>query len=63
MRRRHPNAVIFVLFGESHLAPGHLPQLLRDEMPEAKIVTVLQNVDALYWRAAGERANKWKPYA
>src|ERR1700730_17344629 len=27
-------------------------------MPEAKIVTVLQNVDALYWRAAGERANK-----
>src|SRR6266566_9190754 len=43
MRRRHPNAVIFVLFGESHLAPGHLPQLLRDEMPEAKIVTVLQN--------------------
>src|ERR1700737_2193870 len=58
MRRRHPNAVIFVLFGESHLAPGHLPQLLRDEMPEAKIVTVLQNVDALYWRAAGERANK-----
>src|SRR5467141_3193596 len=58
MRRRHPNAVIFVLFGESHLAPGHLPQLLRDEMPEAKIITVLQNVDALYWRAAGERANK-----
>src|SRR6266851_31884 len=58
MRRCHPNAVIFVLFGESHLAPGHLPQLLRDEMPEAKIVTVLQNVDALYWRAAGERANK-----
>src|SRR4030088_1716596 len=58
MRRRHPNAVIFVLFGESHLAPGHLPQLLRDEMPEAKIVTVLQNVDALDGRAAGERANK-----
>jgi hypothetical protein len=27
-------------------------------MPEEKIVTVLQNVDALYWRAAGERANK-----
>src|ERR1700736_6373724 len=58
MRGRHPNAVIFVLFGESHLAPGHLPQLRRGEMPEAKIVTVLQNVDALYWRAAGERANK-----
>jgi len=27
-------------------------------MPEAKILTVLQNIDALYWRAAGERADK-----
>jgi hypothetical protein len=27
-------------------------------MPDAKILTVLQNVDALYWRAAGERADK-----
>ena len=26
IRQRHPNAVIFVLFGESHLAPGHLPR-------------------------------------
>jgi Haem-binding uptake, Tiki superfamily, ChaN len=58
IRERHPNAVIFVLFGESHLAPGHLPRVLRQQMPEAKILTVLQNVDALYWRAAGERADK-----
>ena len=26
-------------------------------MPEAKILTVLQNIDALYWRAAGERTD------
>ena len=58
IRERHPNAVIFVLFGESHLAPGHLPRVLRKEMPGAKVLTVLQNVDALYWRAAGERADK-----
>jgi Haem-binding uptake, Tiki superfamily, ChaN len=58
LRQRHPNAVIFVLFGESHLAPGHLPRVLRKELPEAKILTVLQNVDALYWRAAGERVDK-----
>ncbi|MGA7693466.1 MAG: ChaN family lipoprotein [Candidatus Sulfotelmatobacter sp.] len=58
VRERHPNAVIFVLFGESHLAPGHLPRVLDKEMPSAKILTVLQNVDALYWRAAGERADK-----
>lgn len=58
IRQRHPEAAIFVLFGESHLAPGHLPRMLREQMPEAKILTVLQNIDALYWRAAGERADK-----
>ena len=58
IREHHPGAVIFVLFGESHLAPGHLPNELRRQMPDAKIVTVLQNIDALYWRAAGERADR-----
>jgi hypothetical protein len=58
IRERHPNAVIFVLFGESHLAPGHLPRELQRQMPGTKIVTVLQNIDALYWRAAGERADR-----
>src|SRR5579864_60323 len=58
IRERHPDAVIFVLFGESHLAPGHLPRAVREQSPQAKVLTVLQNVDALYWRAAGERADK-----
>jgi hypothetical protein len=58
IRQCHPEAAIFVLFGESHLAPNHLPRSLRAEIPDAKILTVLQNVDALYWRAAGERADK-----
>jgi len=58
IRERHPGAAIFVLFGESHLAPGHLPRVLHGQLPAAKILTVLQNVDALYWRAAGERAAK-----
>jgi hypothetical protein len=58
IRERYPNAVILVLFGESHLAPGHLPRALQKEMPGTKVFTVLQNVDALYWRAAGERADK-----
>jgi heme-binding uptake protein ChaN (Tiki superfamily) len=58
IRQRHPNAVIFVLFGESHLAPAHLPRMLQQELPGAKLLTVLQNVDALYWRAAGERVDK-----
>src|SRR5579871_3581182 len=58
IRQRHPEAAIFVLFGESHLAPGHLPREIREQMPDVKILTVLQNIDALYWRAAGERADK-----
>src|SRR6202163_207096 len=58
IRQRHPNAAIFVLFGESHLAPGHLPRELHQFMPGAKILTVLQNIDALYWRAAGEPTHK-----
>jgi hypothetical protein len=58
VRQRHSDAVIFVLFGESHLAPGHLPEELHQQRPDAKIVTVLQNIDALYWHAAGEQADK-----
>jgi len=58
IRQRHPNAAIYALFGESHMAPSHLPRAIRKENPEAKVVTVLQNVDSLYWRAAGERADK-----
>ncbi len=55
IRRRHPEALVLVLFGESHLAPRHLPAQVRMLLPETRTLTVLQNVDALYWRAAGER--------
>ncbi len=55
IRQRHPNTAIMVLFGESHLAPGHLPKTLHERLPEERVLTVLQNVDALYWRAAGEQ--------
>ncbi len=55
IRERHPGAAIMVLFGESHLAPGHLPRRIKQKMAQERVLTVLQNVDALYWRAAGER--------
>src|SRR5579862_7229 len=54
MRRRHPEALIMVLFGESHLAPEHLPALVQQRLPEEQLLIMLQNVDDLYWRAAGE---------
>jgi len=55
IRQRHPEAVIVVLFGESHLAPEHLPRALRECLPDARLLTILQNVDALYWAVAGEQ--------
>ncbi len=54
IRGRHPDALLLVLFGESHLAPRHLPAQIRERLPKARVLTALQNVDALYWRAAGE---------
>jgi uncharacterized iron-regulated protein len=54
LRRLHPDSLILILFGESHLAPQHLPALLQQRVQAEPIFTVLQNVDALYWRAAGE---------
>ncbi len=50
----HPEAIIVVLFGESHLAPGHLPALVRQAMPRFQVLTILQNLDALYWKAVEE---------
>ncbi len=44
-----------VLFGESHLAPNHLPLEVRRNSTGPRVLTVLQNVDGLYWKAAGER--------
>ena len=57
IRGRHPDALVLVLFGESHLAPRHLPAQVRERLPESRILTALQNVDALYWRAAGEQSD------
>lgn len=56
IRERCPEARILVLFGESHLAPEHLPARLRDILPGQSMLTILQNLDRLYWKAAGEEA-------
>jgi len=56
MRERHPQATLVVLFGESHMAPEHLPQLVKQALPGEHVLTVLQNVDALYWQVVGENA-------
>src|SRR6202158_3683153 len=55
IRRRHPGALVVVLFGESHLAPQHMPALLQQQLPDESMLTVLLNVDSLYWLSAGEK--------
>jgi hypothetical protein len=50
----HPEATIVVLFGESHLAPQHLPAHVRSLIPRFQVLTILQNLDPLYWKAADE---------
>jgi hypothetical protein len=49
-----PGSQIVVLFGESHMAPPHLPAEVRRKLPRARIVTLLQNIDCLYWQAEEE---------
>ena len=58
IRERHPDAVVLALFGESHLAPSHLPQSVQLRRPLDRVLTVLQNVDPLYWHAAGESCER-----
>jgi len=54
LRSAHPDAVLVVLFGESHLAPNHLPLMVQNLREHDRIFTVLQNIDPVYWLSAGE---------
>jgi uncharacterized iron-regulated protein len=56
IRQQHPDTVILVLFGESHLAPQHLPRQLKLAMPQERALNILQNVDALYWQAVSDHS-------
>jgi hypothetical protein len=51
IREQFGEARLLLLVGESHLAPQHLPRLLREHLPGERVLTILQNVDALYWQA------------
>ncbi|HZQ19407.1 MAG TPA: ChaN family lipoprotein [Terriglobales bacterium] len=55
IRKQHPTAAILVLFGESHMAPQHLPRAVDDLLPNEKWLAILQNIDALYWQATNEQ--------
>jgi heme-binding uptake protein ChaN (Tiki superfamily) len=57
LRDKFPQAVVLALFGEAHLAPNHMPHWLRQNRPNDRVLTILQNVDELYWKSAGEMSD------
>jgi len=58
LRKKYPDALLLVFFGESHLAPNHLPLQIRQRVSRECMRSVLQNVDALYFRSAGEARDR-----
>ena len=54
LKARYPDSQVLVAFGESHLAPQHLPAAVKKRLPDARVYTILQNLDEMYWRAAGD---------
>ena len=57
---KEPDAKIVVVFGESHVATGHLParvrELLKKRNLERRGLIVVQNVERIYWQLA-EKGN------
>jgi hypothetical protein len=55
-RQSEPNAKIFVLFGDLHLASAHLPRSVERRLAakgmKARIAVVHQNIEAVYWKLA-----------
>ena len=53
---RGARPVVVVLFGESHLAAGHLPLQVRLALKragvDARSVVIVQNVESIYWQLA-----------
>lgn len=50
----HPDAVIFCLYGDLHIAQKHIPEKVKKNLAKRKIkktktVTVFQNSDEIYW--------------
>ncbi len=55
----NPERRLFVLYGDLHLARGHIPKYLKSELrklnAKKKILTIFQNSESLYWKLAENR--------
>jgi len=55
LRRKFPQALIYVVYGDLHLASSHLPKLTRKYLGRSdhtRFLTVFQDSETLYWRLA-----------
>lgn len=58
IRKKHPDSLIYVIYGDSHLASSHLPRVTKrflGKRDKARFLTVFQNPDELYWKLAKKR--------
>jgi hypothetical protein len=58
LRKEFPNAIIYVIYGDLHLASSHLPRLTKKLLGRAdhtRFLTVFQDSETLYWRLAKKR--------
>jgi len=53
-RRAHPDELLYVFFGELHLAPGHLPAAVARALgsDRARQVILHQSTESVYWNLA-----------
>lgn len=58
--KSHPGALLFILFGDLHLAETHLPQQVNEVLPteehlHKKTLIIYQNSERIYWELAHQR--------
>jgi len=55
LRQKFPTAIIYVIYGDLHLASSHLPRLTKKSLGKnhvTRFLTVFQDSESLYWRLA-----------
>jgi hypothetical protein len=57
LRRENPEALIYVIYGDLHMAASHLPKMTRKFLgsAEARFLTIFQNSESLYWQLAKKK--------
>ncbi len=49
-KQKFPEALIYAIYGDLHLAKGHLPKKIQKLDPKLAVLSLFQNVDELYFK-------------